>query len=63
MQTTVIDLLARYRRLRAWVRRHRGRRDQVYLRRARLVDDVDARTLRELLRELRAFSSRRALRR
>jgi len=42
----VTDLLARYRRLHAWVRRHRGTRDQVYLRRARLVAEVDARTLR-----------------
>jgi hypothetical protein len=54
----VKDLLVRYRRMRAWVRRHRGQRDQTYLRRARLVDEVDERTLRELLRELHAFGQR-----
>ena len=56
------DVLARYGRMRAWVARERrrlartGKRpSQRYLRRARLVDDIDPRSLRELLRELREF--------
>ena len=62
-------LLARYRRLRAWVEGERrrlartGKRPtQRYLRRARLVTEVDAVTLRELMRELRTFSARRRAR-
>ena len=57
------DVLASYRALRAWVARERRRLErtgerpsQKYLRRARLVDDVDPITFRELLRELRAFA-------
>lgn len=55
------ELLARYRRMRAWVERERKRRrpeerrDQRYLRRTRLVCEIDAVTLRELLVELREF--------
>lgn len=56
------ELLARYRALRARVATERRRLartgerpSQRYLRRARLCDEVDAVTLRELLRELRAF--------
>lgn len=59
------DLVARYRALQRWVERERRRLEragarpgQRYLRRARLVDEVDPRTLRELVRELRAFSGR-----
>ena len=52
------DLIARYRRLRAWVaraRRARGdrRATQRELRRMRLCEEVSPVTLRELLRELR----------
>ncbi len=53
------DVLRRYARLRAWVQRERRRLErkgarpsQQYLRRSRLVDDVDPITLRELMREL-----------
>jgi hypothetical protein len=56
------DVLARFRRLQAWVRRERRRLDrtrerpsQVYLRRARLLLDMDHLSLRELLRELQAM--------
>jgi hypothetical protein len=61
----VNDLLARYRRMRAWVAserrrvaRTRERPSQRYLRRARLLIEVDDVTFRELARELRAFSGR-----
>ena len=54
------DLLARYRVLRRWVERERRRLErtgerlsQQYLRRARLVDDTDPVSMRELLLELR----------
>jgi len=57
----VKDVLVRYRRLQAWVERERrrlrrtgARPSQRFLRRARLVADVDERTMRELVRELRA---------
>ena len=57
------DLLARYRELQRWVTQERrrlaksGKRgSQRYLRRARLLVEVDERTLRELLRELREVS-------
>ena len=60
------DLLARYRQMKAWVARERRRiaatgerPTQRYLRRSRLVDDVDPLSLRELLRELLALSVRR----
>jgi len=56
------DVLARYSRLQAWVRRERRRLDrtgqrpsQVFLRRARLLDEFDHLSLRELLRELLAM--------
>lgn len=56
------EILARYRRLQAWVRQERRRLDrtrkrpsQVYLRRARLLMDMDHVSLRELLRELLAM--------
>ena len=56
------DLLRRYVRMRAWVTLEQRRlektgerKSQRYLRRARLVDDVDTITLRELVRELRAL--------
>jgi hypothetical protein len=56
------EVLARYRRLQAWVRRERRRLErtrerpsQVYLRRARLLVDMDHLSLRELLRELLAM--------
>ena len=59
------EVLARYRRMRAWVARERRRLartgerpSQRFLRRARLVTEVDAVTLRELMRELRPFSAR-----
>jgi hypothetical protein len=59
----VRDLIARYRALRRWVERERRhlartgeRPTQRYLRRSRLVDDVDPMTLRELVRELRALT-------
>ena len=55
------DILARFRAMRRWVERERRRlektgerKSQRYLRRARLVDDVDPITLRELVRELRS---------
>lgn len=58
-------ILARYRRLRTWVAQERRRLErtgerptQRYLRRARLLMDVDALTFRELVRELRAVSGR-----
>ena len=54
------EILARYRALRRWVERERRRLErtgerpsQRYQRRARLVDDIDPLSLRELLRELR----------
>ena len=60
-------ILACYRALRRWVEREqrrqartRARKSQTYLRRSRLVDDVDPVRLRELLRELRAFAKNRA---
>ena len=53
------QILARYRRMRAWVARERnkGRRDQVFLRRGRLVEEIDLVSLRELVRELKAFKA------
>ena len=53
------EILARYRRMRAWVARERkkGRRDQVFLRRGRLVEEIDLVSLRELVRELKAFAT------
>jgi len=55
----VTDLVARYRALRRWVERERRRLEksgerptQRYLRRARLIVEVDAITMRELVREL-----------
>jgi len=55
------ELLARYRAMRRWVERERRRLEgtrerpsQRYLRRSRLVDEIDPLTLRELVRELRA---------
>ena len=60
------EILACYRRMRRWVERERRRLEktgerpsQIYLRRARLVIEVDAVTMRELVRELQVFSSRR----
>jgi hypothetical protein len=57
------DILTRYRALRRWVERERRRLartgerpSQRYLRRSRLVADVDPMTLRELVRELRALT-------
>jgi len=59
------EILARYRRMKRWVERERGRiertgvrKTQRFLRRARLVDDIDPITLRELLMELRFFARR-----
>jgi hypothetical protein len=59
----VKDLLARYRAMRHWVQRERrrlkrtgARPTQRYLRRARLVVEVDEVTFRELVRELTAGS-------
>ena len=53
------EILARYRAMCRWVERERRRLEktgerpsQRYLRRSRLVDDVDPVTLRELLLEL-----------
>jgi len=50
---------ARFRAMKRWVERERrrlektgARKSQRYLRRSRLIDDVDPMTLRELLREL-----------
>jgi hypothetical protein len=60
------EVLARYRAMRRWVERERRRlektgerKSQAYLRRSRLVDDVDPITLGELIQELRGLSSRR----
>jgi len=57
------EILARYRALRRWVERERrrlartgGRPAQRYLRRARLVMEVDEVTFRELVQELRALT-------
>ena len=59
------DVLARYVRMRAWVARERRRLErtgkrpsQRYLRRARLLVEVDAVTMRELVRELAALRPR-----
>ena len=59
------DLMARFRAMERWVERERRRleetgerKSQRFLRRSRLVDDVDPLTLRELLRELRAIGSK-----
>jgi hypothetical protein len=56
------EILPHYRALVRWVERERRRleetgekKSQRFLRRARLVDDVDPLTLRELLRELKDF--------
>ncbi len=63
------QILACYRAMRAWVERERrriertrGRKSQTYLRRSRIVDDTDPRSLSELLRELRAFAESRSRR-
>lgn len=60
------EVLARYRALVRWVERERrrlektgDRKSQRYLRRARLLLEVDALTFRELVRELVALSVRR----
>ena len=57
------DLLARYRELRRWVTQERRRlaksgkpASQRYLRRARILTEVDERTFRELMRELKGLS-------
>ena len=57
--------MARFRAMERWVERERRRleetgerKSQRFLRRSRLVDDVDPLTLRELLRELRAIGSK-----
>ncbi|MEQ1895049.1 MAG: hypothetical protein ABL998_21115 [Planctomycetota bacterium] len=54
--------MARFRAMERWVERERRRleetgerKSQRFLRRARLVDDVDPLTLKELLRELKDF--------
>jgi len=59
------EILARYRAMRRWVVRERRRLkragerpSQTYLRRARLVIEVDSTTCRELVRELRALDLR-----
>lgn len=64
--STVKDLLARYRALVRWVEQERirlertgERKSQRYLRRARLVLDLDELTFKELVRELDAVSRRR----
>lgn len=64
--TTTKDLLARYRALVRWVEQKRarlertgGRKSQRYLRRARLLLEVDELTFKELARELDAVSRRR----
>lgn len=56
------EVLPRFRAMERWVERERARlektgekKSQRFLRRARLVDDVDPLTLRELLRELKDF--------
>lgn len=56
------ELMARFRAMERWVERERRRleetgerKSQRFLRRARLVDDVDPLTLKELLRELKDF--------
>ena len=56
------DVMARYRAMRRWVERERRRlercgerKSQRFLRRSRLVDDIDPITLRELLSELRTM--------
>jgi len=60
------ELLASYRALRRWVEDERrrlektsGRKSQTFLRRARLLIEVDERTFRELVRELTSVSGRR----
>ena len=64
------EVLARYRAMKRWVERERqrlertgGRKSQRFLRRSRLVIDVDPITLRELIRELDLFTVRRRRRR
>ena len=59
------EILPHYESLKRWVERERRRlektgerKSQRFLRRSRLVLDVDPITLRELVRELRAFSGR-----
>ena len=59
------EIMAAYHAMRRWVARERRRlektgerKSQQFLRRARLVDDVDLITMQELVRELRAFSRR-----
>ena len=54
------EVLARYRRMAAWLERERRRRgdtrpDQRWLRRTRLVNEVPLLLLEELMRELREF--------
>jgi hypothetical protein len=58
------DVLARYRAMKRWIEREWRRLDrtgerpsQRYLRRSRLVDDIDPLTLRAFLRELRDLAS------
>ena len=60
------EVLVRFRAIKRWVERERRRlektgerKSQGYLRRARLVMEIDPITLRELVRELRAVSGRR----
>ena len=57
------DIVAQFGRLRAWVARERrrlattgNRPTQRYLRRARLCAEIDARILRDLVRELHALT-------
>ena len=56
------EILTRYRALKRWVEGERRRlertgerKSQRYLRRARLVDDIDPMTLGEILKELRSL--------
>lgn len=60
------DVLVRFRAMKRWVERERRRlertgerKSHTYLRRSRLVDDVDPITLREVLRELRTLGHSR----
>jgi len=59
------EILPRYRAMCRWVERERRRlektgerKSQQFLRRSRLVLNVDPITVRELVRELQAFSGR-----
>jgi len=60
----VKDVLARYRAMQRWVaperrrlKRTGGRKSQKYMRRARMLIEVDAVTLRELIGEMKGFSN------